>query len=216
MSIKHSLKLLGSILLYIPKALLVIILKILTMILAPVLALPIFVRFRDETSVTGYPSQFPNKLRAFLIKPLMGFQTQDDCLDAFWYSTKYKNSWMAKYNQIDFDTKWWLRYCNYVAWLWRNPAYQFADWLGWYNKDHVILKKRDQDNLWKTGIPNFSYWLVKNGRGGVSFAVQGQLYYYKQYCIEYNLGYGFKRFEPDDRCMLNIRIIPWRKYMKEK
>lgn len=212
MSIKDYGKLFISIFFYIPKAVLIILLKALTMVLAPIIALPPFVRFEIETDVTGYPSQFPDKKRAFLIPFLMGFQTHDDCLDAFWYSWKYKNSWLKKYTQEDFDNKWHVRYFNYVMWLWRNPAYQFADWLGWYNKDVTVLKVRDRFNLWKTGKSNFSYWVVKNGKGSVTFYLQSQIYHYKNYCLEFELGYDFSRYEPDNHCRISIRIIPWRKH----
>lgn len=201
-----------AVLMYIPKAVLVLLLKAITVLIAPIIALPPFVRMADETATTGHPSQFPGKLRAFLKPWLMGFQTHDDCLDAFWYSGKYKNSWLRRFTQEDFDNKWYVRYFNYVAWLWRNPAYQFAHWLGWNNKAIKILKAQDNEYLWKTGITHVSYWIARNDLDEVSFLVEGQWNYYKDWCLEYRFGYGLFRNEPDDRCMLNIRFIPWRRY----
>lgn len=206
------LRLLVAVVFYIPKAVTVIALKLLTLFLAPLLALPVFVRMADETQTTGHPSQFPGKLRAFLIKPLMGFQTHDDCLDAFWYSGKYKSSWLKRFNQHDFDTKWYVRYFNYVAWLWRNPAYQFAHWLGWRNTGVKKLWVRDRKYLWKTGVTNFSGAIVTNDKGSVSFEFEGQWHFKGPWALEWRFGYGYERKEPDGRCMLNVRFIPWRKY----
>lgn len=201
---------------YLFKAVLVVALKLLTFIVAPFIALPPFVVMLEENATTGYPSQFPGKPRAFLVRLLRGFQTHDDCLDAMWYSGKYRYTWLKRFDQDDFDTKWYVRYFCYVAWLWRNPAYKFADMLGWRNKDYKILASRDEDALWKTGTPNFSYWIVQNDRGSIAFQIQGQFYYFKgkRWCLEYVLGYGFTRFEPDDKCMVNVRLIPWRRYPK--
>lgn len=207
-------KLTFSVIIYIPKFFIVVFLKALTVVLSPILALKCFVRWEEEYDVTGYPSMIPGRKCAFLIAPLMGFQTHDDTLDHYWWSNK--SDWMREkgYDQEYYDTHEWFRWLNRVLWLCRNPAYQFADWLGWNNKDVVVLKKRDEDSLWKSGEQNFSYWIVQNGRKDVSFLVQGQFYYYKDYCIEFVLGYGWDRWEPDDRCMLNCRIIPFRKYIK--
>lgn len=216
MSFKQWCLFVFSVLWYIPKAVFVIAMKLLTFIVAPIIALPPFVRFAIEKEVTGYPSQFEHKKRAFLVKWLMGFQTHDDCLDAFWYSGKYRSSWLKRYTQEDFDSKWYVRYFNYVAWLWRNPAYQFADWLGWNNLNYKILVHKGDSTLWKTGVTNYSFSIVRNERGGVSFQIEGQWHYKGARCLEYRFGYGFERYEPDNRCMLNIRIIPWRKYEKKE
>ena len=205
-------KLLVSILVWIPKAFLIVCLKLLTVILSPILALKWFVRWEEESDVTGYPSLFPGKKMAFLIKPLMGFQTQDDTLDHYWYSNKA--DWLRDkgYTQDYYNNHEWIRWYTRMLWLCRNPAYQFADWLGWDNKEITVLKKRDEDRLWASGANNFSYWIVKNQKGQVTFNISGQYYYYKNWYVEFEWGYAFFRWEPDDRCMLNVKFNPWRRF----
>ena len=67
--------------------------KLATFLFAPLACL--FVVYREETSVTGYPSEFPGMPRAFLVRPLRWMQSFDDCLDAYWYSGK--SAWLQKW-----------------------------------------------------------------------------------------------------------------------
>lgn len=217
MTILDWVKLVISVIFYIPKFFVIVFLGALTVILSPILALKCFLRYGKSEDIIGYDiSQYPkDKDVAFLIKPLMGFQTQDASIEHYWYA-KSKSKWLRDkgYDQKYYDTHEWIRWLCRVLWLCRNPAYQFADWLGWNNSDAVVLKEQDEDALWKSGKGNFSYWIVKNNRGGVSFLIEGQFYYYKNYCIEFIFGYDYARWEPDNRCMARTRVIPFRKYPK--
>lgn len=183
--------------------------KLLVYALAPVFALPLLVRFAEENETTGYPSQFPGKLRAFLIKPLMWAQTHDDCLDAYWTAKRY-GKWIDKYTQEYFDTHWWLRYYCYVMWLWRNNSYGLAHSLGFYNKNIHVIKTRG-DFLWNTGINHWSYEVVQNSRGQRAFEFKTQLHYTKKYYFEARLGYGLRRESPKNLGMVYVRIIPFRR-----
>jgi hypothetical protein len=98
-----------SILLWIPKALALIVLTALAFPLAPFLAL--FIRQSEESVITGFPSQFPGKQRDFLIPALYIWQTPDAPVDEFWYGEDYAPTgfFKTRFNQADYDSKAWLR-----------------------------------------------------------------------------------------------------------
>lgn len=181
--------------------------KLLAFLGAYVIAL--FVRTAEENQVTGFPSQFPGEPRAFLIPSLMGFQTHDDCLDAYWYA-KRQSKWINKYNQEYYDTHWWLRYYCYVMWIQRNPAYDLAHSLGWYQRrvEPVFTKGKD---LWGTGKSHAFLDVVKNGRGNLGFEFSAQWCYSKTHHAEVRLGYGVRRYSPRDLGIVNLRFHPAKK-----
>lgn len=197
---------------FLPRYLFIMVCTLATFPLAPLLAL--FVVYREESETTGYPSQFPGMPRAFLVRPLRLFQTHDDCLDAYWYSGKYRAlPWLARYTQADYDRMAWLRYVCRVAWLWRNPAYGFAQAVGFDQDGMTYLYARDEESLWDTGAPNLSLWIVRNARGQSAFLFQWQWYFYRDRCLEVALGWKIPwEGDPRNRAMLAARISPFKRY----
>src|SRR5699024_12827458 len=95
-------------------ALAVLVDNALTIVLAPIIALPPFIVMREESETTGYPSLHPDRPREFLIKPLRWMQTHDAPLDEYYYAGYYKGKW----TEVFIDDKWLKRIC----WLCRNDA----------------------------------------------------------------------------------------------
>lgn len=176
-----------SILRYIPRAIIDLCADILAFILAPIAAL--FVKDGE-------------------IHPLWKWITTHDApigsghIDGYWPKPKLL---------------WW----SYVKWIWRNPAYQVGHWLG-YDQTGMVTTRRlygtdtthglYKDPRWGTGVPNRSFWRVVNKGGQTGFLAQGQIYYYKNWCIEYQFGWKLYRRDPDKRCMLAFRISPFKRY----
>lgn len=104
--------------------------------------------------------------------------------------------------------RWWCR----VKWVWRNPAYQTAHWLGYDQVGMVLIKHKDQGHLWDTGAPNFSIWTAKNSNNQIAWMLEWQWYFYRNRCLEVYLGWKLHRKDPDRRCMLVARITPFKKY----
>lgn len=194
---------------FVPGFFMLVISKSVVMVTAPIIALPPFVRFAEESETTGYPSQWPGKKRAFLVPWLMWAQTHDDCLDAFWTAKRY-GRWIDRYDQAYFDSHWWLRYYCYVAWLWRNPAYGVAHRLGFDQRGVVIIRHRD-DGVWNQPVNDVSYWIVRNARRQYAFELRIQWYYGTKRYFQLRLGWGVFRTSPVNRGMLYARIIPFKK-----
>lgn len=106
----------------------------------------------------------------------------------------------------------WLRYVSRVIWIWRNPAYQLAHWLGYNQVGVVVTKHAESDSTWDTGKPSYAYWTAVNTKGGKSFLWERQIYYYKNRCLELQFGWKLYREDPDQVCMLAFRITPFKKY----
>ncbi|KGF30500.1 hypothetical protein [Oligella urethralis] len=104
------------------------------------------------------------------------------------------------------------RYWAMVRWVWRNPAYQIAHWVGYDQTGMIVKKHQDQGHLWDTGIPNFSFWTAVNSKGLIGFMLQWQFYFYKNRCLEVYLGWKLHRKDPDLRRMLVTRVTPFKKY----
>src|SRR5690625_1688833 len=92
---------------YVIKAVVVLAAKVLTIVLAPIIALPPFITRAEESETTGYPSLYPDKPREFLIKPLRWLQTQDAPLDEYYYGGYHKGKWTERFK----DNKWLMRVC---------------------------------------------------------------------------------------------------------
>ena len=187
---------------YVLSALAVLITKVLTYLLAPIFALSIFVVMRDESEAIGYSSTNPDKQREFLIKPLRWAQTHDAPLDEYYYEGYYKGKWTERFK----DNKYFMRMC----WLWRNPAYGVAHKLGYNQRGMVLTKSRDEMYLRNTGLKNISYYTSVNARGKKGFMYFAQFPYplLKGKALELYLGYKLTRKDPDERCMLAIRVKP--------
>jgi len=218
-----------SILKYIPRALFLWMILPVTVILSPVICLPMFVYRAEESTVTGYPSQFPGKLREHIVPWLSGFSTFDDCADAHWYSRRTQKlnffGWKPFINMTDedFENSGFVRYISRIFWMCRNPAYGFAHKLG-YNQHGIVdgsvvdLKKinviRDEDYLWDSGYGNTSLRTTKNSSGQRAFLFEHQMYWFgSQWCLELVLGYKFPwKNDRANKAMVATRIIPFKRY----
>ena len=193
---------------YIVSALAVLFTKALTLLLAPIFALPIFVVMRDESEALGYSSLYPIKQREFLIKPLRWAQTHDAPLDEYYYTGYYKGKWTERFK----NNKWFMRMC----WLWRNPAYGVAHKLGYNQQGMVLTKNRDEMTLRNSGVKNISYYTSVNekGRKGFMYFAQFPYPFIKGKALEFYLGYKLTRKDPDKRCMLAVRVKPFKSVVK--
>lgn len=189
---------------YIPAALIVFGAKIICFPLA--LLVCWFPRFAEENEVTGYTSKYPGKPRAFLRWPVMWMQTHDDCLDAYWHSSK--SNWLREkgFTQEYFDTHKWFRVYNYCLWIWRNPAYGLANAIGFIQWEVEYLSDDDPiDVRWDSGQPCRLLRVVENKLGQRSFL------YRSRGKLEIVLGYKVP-WDGSPRAMLAIRIKPnWKK-----
>ena len=193
---------------YILKALAVLITKVITFILAPIISMPPFVVIRNESEAIGYSSHYPDKQREFLIKPLRWMQTHDAPLDEYYFEGYYKGKWTERFK----SNKWFMRMC----WIWRNPAYGVAHKLGYDQRGMVLTKDRDEMHLRDSGTKNISYYTSINGKGKEGFMYFAQFPYplINGKALELYLGYKLTRKDPDERCMLAVIVKPFKSVVK--
>ena len=177
--------------------------KFLTKLIAPVIALPCFVRIAEESDVTGFPSEYPNTPREFLAPWLMWAQTHDAPLDEYFVGRYYEGKWTERFK----SNKWLMRMC----WLWRNPAYGLSESLG-LEQPMIQLTERTNNN-WRKPITSYEYWTATNSKGQWGFMLRGQIKVWGKRYMEYRLGYGLYRDSPKKhKAMLYARILKFRKY----
>ncbi len=162
---------------------------LLAFILAPIAALPIFVRVEQG--------------REYLISFWKWITTHDAQIN----SGHLDNYWPAPTTKLGL---YWSR----VRWIWRNPAYQVGHWLGYDQEGIVITKHTDGSSAWDSGKPSRSYWTAINSNGQNAFLWERQIYFYKNRCIELQFGWKLYRKDPDKICMLALRISPFKQYPK--
>jgi len=187
-----------------------LVLSLLAYILAPFLAC--FIEYHEESAITGHPSLYPGKPRAFLQKWCRIWQTQDAPVDEWWYGNYEMDSWRAGYTQEDYDSSAFLRWACRVAWLWRNPAYGWGEKFGWDGTGMRILTSYGSDDLWYSGKSSCSYWTAINDANQKAFYVQIRLYFYKNRCLDIMAGYKF--FSDPTIKYVAMRFNPFRKYPK--
>lgn len=184
--------------------------KLLVYVFAPVISLPPFIRYAEESAVTGYPSLLPGVKREFLIKPLMWAQTHDAPLDEYGVESYHRrdNTWLHKLAlRLGIE-----RYYYRVMWLWRNSAYGLAhDILGCDQTSAELIAFRD-NGTWRRPVSDYQYWVMRNALGQVFWQLQGQIIYSKTRKIEYRLGWGVFRYSPHDKGMYHARVLPFRRY----
>lgn len=191
-----------SILFYTIGALGVLLGKVLTYILAPILALPWLVVEAEESETTGYPSLIKDEPREFLVRPLRWLQTHDAPLDEYYYAGYYKGKWTERFK----DNKWFMRVC----WLWRNPAYGIAHALGYSQKGMKLFYVKDQWSLRNSGLPNTTFVKAVNNKGQKGWLYFKQIPYGKKKCLELYFGWKLFRRDPDEKCMLVFRVKPFK------
>lgn len=184
---------------YISSAVLVLLAKVLTYLLAPILA--VLVTKAEESETTGYPSLHPGKSRYFLIKPLRLLQTHDAPLDEYYYGGYYEGKWTERFK----DNKWFMRVC----WLWRNPAYGIAYMVGFDQKGIRVKTIKDQYHLRNSGEKNSTRLLATNAKGQEAFFYFKQIPYGKR-CLELYFGWKFYNRKENERGMLVVRFKPFK------
>lgn len=159
-------------------------LTLLTWVLAPILALPIFVT-KDADG------------REWLIKPLRWFQSFDHPLDE-WRVDKY---WKAC-TWLKWDwSKATHRYLARYFWLCRNPAYGFAQFL--FGIEPKGLKTVYAYGKWDSDSSNYELTLFDN-----CFHLTAQWFFYKKRYLRINI--GWKEHTPFKKWMLATHINPFR------
>lgn len=185
---------------YAIRAISVLIAKLLTWLLAPVMALRFY--RQEEYKVTGYPSQFPGKLREHIDWPFQWASTFDDCADAMFYSGR-----MPGVTQAQYDASKWIRYKARVLWLWRNPAYTFARDLGYDQTGIETITVVDQSELLDKGHPNKTYRKFTNAYGQRGFLYERQIHLGYQWFFEMVLGYKAPwKNDRKNRAMVAVRF----------
>lgn len=185
---------------YAIRAIAVLIAKLLTWLLAPVMALRFY--RQEEYKVTGYPSQFPGKLREHIDWPFQWASTFDDCADAMFYSGRIPGVTQAQY-----DASKWIRYKARVLWLWRNPAYTFARDLGYDQTGLETTDLVDESALWAAGYHNTTYRTFTNAYGQRGFLYERQIHLGYQWFFEMVLGYKVPWLnERKNRAMVAVRF----------
>lgn len=166
-----------------------LLLTVVAWIISPVLAC--FIVYAEESAITGFPSSMPGKPRAFLVKPLRIWQTQDAPVDEWWYGDYYPYGfWKTAYSQEDYDKspmlRWWVR----VMWLCRNAAYGFGDLLGYDGRGMKFIGSDIEDDTeWKSGKSMSQYWSCVNDKGQVGWCYRAKWYYTQKRCVMVFLGY---------------------------
>ena len=182
--------------------------------LALLACLPCFVYTAEESSITGHPSLLPGTPREFLRQPWKWMTTFDAPADELIYAGYFTSTWyLDRFTKAQVLASGWLRYVGRVMWVWRNPCYQLAQWLGYNQQGLRYLAQRDNDRLWKSGVNNWSYWIFDNDRGQVGFCFELQWFYWGQRCLEVYIGWKHDWAEPDHVCMLVARITPFNRYL---
>lgn len=130
-----------AILRYIPSAIAALLADLLAYLLAPVAALPIFIRADHEG-------------REHIAPVWQWITTHDALIDVFGRSDSdaRREHWLlGRYSVAEIQASSWLRYAARIFWIWRNPAYQVSHWLGYDQRGVALAKLRDESNLWDTG-----------------------------------------------------------------
>lgn len=100
----------------------------LVFVLAPVVALPIFVREGEDG-------------REWYVPWLAWASTHDTPVDTYAYGRVGRTHWLLKRFKVEPGSvnPGWLRYMNRLLWLWRNPAYWF--------KHHTLGLRHDHQGI---------------------------------------------------------------------
>ena len=204
---------LKSILIWAVKVPALLFLTVVAYIISPILAL--FIRQSEESVVTGFPSQYPGKQRDFLIKPLFIWQTLDAPVDEWWYGEDYAPTgfFKTRFNQVDYDSKAWLRWICRIMWLCRNAAYGFGDRLGYDSEGMDIIYQYSDDANWNTGKPMFAFWEVVNKKGQIGWWLKAQVYFYKNRCI--SMQFGYKLLSDPKQKYVAMQLTPFTKFPKD-
>lgn len=196
---------------YVPRAIVAVVAVALSYLLGLVAALPWFITV-DENGREH-------------IHPMWRWMTTHDAgIDEHFRGSYFKRHfWLGRYTQGQILASRFLRYVGRVSWIWRNPAYQTEHWLGFDQRGVEVPEDRFKDPRWDTGEENRSFWKVRNHRGQVGFLYQRQLHWGRdfshihrwlnlRFTLEMQFGWKLYRRDPDQRCMLAVRVSPFKRY----
>ena len=166
-----------------------LVLTVTAWIISPVLAC--FIVYAEESSITGLPSMFPGKPRAFLISLFRIWQSQDAPVDEWWYGDYYPDGyWKSHYDQMDYDHDSWLRWWTRVMWLCRNAAYGFGAKLGYDGTGMKFIGSDvEDDTAWKSGKTMSQYWSCVNDAGELGWCYRAKWWYCSSRCVMVFFGY---------------------------
>lgn len=158
-------------------------------VLAPVAALPFFVRSVPPPGFYGDP-----RGGEWLTPWWSWITTHDAHVDTYAYGSKGRKHWLLKrYNIVDpSQNPGWLKYANRVLWIWRNPAYSVK---------HFLLGFDSQGQGVTLGR-SFTYYTV-NLDGRYAFLVERK---FKHLHVQF--GWKLYRTDPDGRRMFAFRVKP--------
>lgn len=190
-----------AILRYIPLAVIDLAADLLAVVLSPIAALPIFISLDANGRERIH----------FLWRWIT---THDEYIDLYVHHEKGQSEhwFLRRFTPEQIKRSGWLRYYARIAWIFRNPAYRVSHWLGYDQRGVQMPADGFDDPRWDSGWPNSAFWAVRNASGRVGFLFQAQWYYWGQRCVEVQFGWKLYRSDPDQRCMLAFRIIPFKKY----
>lgn len=187
-----------------------LLLVILSWVLSPILALPLFVGKED----------WKGQQREFLIKELRYFQTYDNPVDEWWLHRKYMQGlWGEKYTRQDFQNSEWLRYRARIEWLIRNPASGFFEHLFGYSKAGMKTVFRKNCGTWDSGKSNYEVWVVENDLGQYAFNLKFQWFFYGRHFVRCWVGWKLvraNRSEAEPNIMLALHLNPFRTWKERK
>ena len=176
----------------------------LSLVIAP------FVTYAEESSITGLPSMYPGKPRAFLIKPLRIWQSPDAPVDEWWYGDYYPDGFWKTHFSTAFYEAWYgwpLRYWTRVMWLCRNAAYGFGALLGYDGTGmQFIGSDVEDDTEWKSGKTMSQYWSCVNAKGELGWCYRAKWYYCSSRCVM--VFFGYKLFSDPVRKYVAMGFSP--------
>src|SRR5699024_11955616 len=79
----------------------------------------------------------------------------------------------------------------------------------------VLTKHRDEMAIRNTGFKNITYYTAVNGNNKKAFMFFAQFPYTKNRALELYFGYKLLRNDPDQRCMLAVRVKPFKARSEE-
>lgn len=155
---------------------------LLAWVLAPIAALPVFVRL-DSTG------------REVYVPFWRWISTHDTQVDTYFWGTAGRTHWYLKrFTEKQFLANRWARYVNRVLWIYRNPAYWVKHyWLGFQASTSVVY----MGPAWQ------GYVLVSANGDKTAF-----LYEHESNHLQIQLGWKLYRDDPDGRRMYAFRFKP--------
>lgn len=159
-------------------------------VLAPIAALPIFVRSHSPKGVYGDPRE-----GEWLSQGWAWITTHDAHVDQYAYSSMGQRHWLLKRYDRDnpASNPGWLRYANRVLWIWRNPAY--------YTKHHWLgFDTTGTADAYTKGV---RFGAQTNERGQVGFLYERRFRY-----LHIQFGWKLYRSDPDGKRMYAFRVKP--------